>query len=83
MKYENKEKALSLIKEIENQEKIIGQAKSLMRNSNHYNIYICAVDAYSKINIPLDDQQLHDLLTRIIDDTSKQIEKYKKEIEDL
>lgn len=83
MKYENKEKALSLIKEIENQEKIIEQAKSLMRNSNHYNIYIYAVDAYSKINIPLDDQQLRDLLTRVIDDTSKQIEKYKKEMESL
>lgn len=83
MKYENKEKALSLIKEIENQEKIIEQAKSLMRNSNHYNTYIYAVDAYSKINISLDDQQLLDLLTRVIDDTSKQIEKYKKEIEEL
>ena len=75
MKYENKE--------TDNQEKIIEQAKSLMHNLNHYSIYIYAVDAYSKINIPLDDQQLHDLLTLVIDDASKQIEKYKKEMESL
>lgn len=83
MKYENKERALSLIREIENQEKIIEQVESLRNNLNQYSISICAVNAYDKIYISLDSQQLYDLFINVIRNSNEQIKKYKKEIESL
>lgn len=85
MKYENKENALSLIKEIEKNEERLKCSNEVVEKPSDYtaSILITYRNIVNTIEITLTDEQVCHILKRVAQDAKRDIDKYKSELEKL
>lgn len=85
MKYENKENALSLIKQIERNEERLEYSNEVVKKPSNYDVSISITysNIAKNVDITLTNEQVCYILKRVAQDAERDIDKYKSELEKL